>query len=137
MDRPVDASQLQYSGESVLVTGGASFIGSHLVELLVAQGARVTVADDFSSGSTRNLKNVADGIKILAGDLRDSGFTARAVSGVDTIFHLAALHGGRGYIDSTRLSVRTTCYSTTLCSVLLLKLECADSCMRVRLVCTL
>lgn len=100
MDRPVDASQLQYSGESVLVTGGASFIGSHLVELLVAQGARVTVADDFSSGSTRNLKNVADGIKILAGDLRDSAFTARAVSGVETIFHLAALHGGRGYIDS-------------------------------------
>jgi UDP-glucose 4-epimerase len=100
MDSPMNGSGLRDSGESVLVTGGASFIGSHLVELLVAQGARVRVADDFSSGSMRNLYGVSGEIEIFAGDLRDPGVAARAVDSVQTVFHLAALHGGRGYIDT-------------------------------------
>lgn len=97
-DPPVQLGS--YSGERVLVTGGASFIGSHLVELLVALGARVTVADDFSSGSPRHLESVSDQIEILRGDLRDSSFAQRAVRGAETLIHLAAMHGGRGYIDS-------------------------------------
>jgi nucleoside-diphosphate-sugar epimerase len=100
MDSSMNGSGLRYSGESVLVTGGASFIGSHLVELLVAQGARVRVADDFSSGSMPNLYGVSGEIEIFAGDLRDPGVAARAVDSVQTVFHLAALHGGRGYIDT-------------------------------------
>jgi len=71
------------------VTGGASFIGSHLVELLVAQGARVTVADDFSSGTPQHLDSVADEIEILEGDLRDTSFAKWAMPGLETIFHLA------------------------------------------------
>lgn len=89
-----------YAGECILVTGGASFIGSHLVELLVAQGAHVVVADDFSSGSRENLMSVMSGIDVLEGDLRDPAFAESAASGADTVFHLAALHGGRGYIDT-------------------------------------
>lgn len=99
-DASVDGPRFRYSGESVLVTGGASFIGSHLVELLVAEGAQVRVADDFSSGSIRNLSGVADKVEILVGDLRDPAYAARAVDGMETVFHLAALHGGRGYIDT-------------------------------------
>jgi nucleoside-diphosphate-sugar epimerase len=100
MSRPLDASPMGYSGEPILVTGGASFIGSHLVELLVSQGAYVRVADDFSSGSLRNLDEVTGQVEIMAGDLRDASFATRAVDGAQTIFHLAAMHGGRGYIES-------------------------------------
>ena len=97
-----DASrpEVSYDGERVLVTGGASFIGSHLVELLVASGARVTVADDLSSGASDNLASVAGDVEVKVGDLRDPAFAADAVRGHDTVFHLAALHGGRGYIDT-------------------------------------
>lgn len=91
---------VDYAGERVLVTGGASFIGSHLVELLVGAGARVTVADDLSSGVLDNLESVAADVQVLVGDLRDPVFATRAVKGQDTVFHLAAMHGGRGYIDT-------------------------------------
>jgi len=97
---PTPPELREYLGERVLVTGGASFIGSHLVELLVQHGARVTVADDFSSGSRSHLDAVAGDVEILEGDLRDPAFAARAAQGADTLFHLAAMHGGRGYIDT-------------------------------------
>lgn len=89
-----------YDGERVLVTGGASFIGSHLVELLVAQGAQVVVADDFSSGSRLHLEDVAGQIEILEVDLREPTGAQRAARRAETVFHLAAMHGGRGYIDT-------------------------------------
>jgi UDP-glucose 4-epimerase len=84
--------------ERVLVTGGASFIGSHLVEDLVATGADVRVADDLSSGEAKNLEAVADDIELLEGDLKHWEFADEATAGMDTVFHLAADHGGRGYI---------------------------------------
>lgn len=92
--------RVSYLGERVLVTGGASFIGSHLVELLVAQGARVTVADDLSSGRSKHLDAVIDEVELVKGDLRDPAFAERAARGIDVLFHLAAMHGGRGYIDT-------------------------------------
>lgn len=90
----------EWRDERVLVTGGASFIGSHLVEDLVDHGARVRVADDFSSGTRDNLDSVADQIEILDGNLKDTTFADRATDGVRTVFHLAADHGGRGYISN-------------------------------------
>jgi len=89
-----------YSGDRVLVTGGASFIGSHLVELLLEAGADVTVADDLSSGHVENLAAVAERISFHRGDLRDAGLARRATQRQQTVFHLAAMHGGRGYIDT-------------------------------------
>jgi len=89
-----------WSGVKVLVTGGASFIGSHLTDALVARGARVRVADDLSSGRLENLSESLDRVEFLEGDLRDRDFTRRAVAGRDVVFHLAACHGGRGFIDT-------------------------------------
>ncbi len=84
----------------VLVTGGASFIGSHLCESLVSAGARVRVADDLSSGKVDNLATVREKIDFREGDLRDATFARAAARGQEIIFHLAAMHGGRGYIET-------------------------------------
>ena len=89
-----------WNNERVLVTGGASFIGSHLVEDLVAEGADVRVADDFSSGETENLDAVADDIEVVDGNLKHYNFAEKATEDIDTVFHLAADHGGRGYISN-------------------------------------
>jgi len=75
----------------VLVTGGAGFIGSHLVDALVARGAVVRVLDNFSSGSWTNLAGHRGHVEVLAEDLRDVTACRRACRGVHAAFHLAAL----------------------------------------------
>jgi len=72
-----------------LVTGGAGFIGSHLVERLLAQGAEVCVFDNLSSGRPENLDGL--GALIVEGDVRDAAGVRSAVRGMDAVFHLAAL----------------------------------------------
>ena len=89
-----------WSNKSVLVTGGASFIGSHLADRLVGLGARVRVADDLSSGKIENLSESIDSIEFFEGDLRDRDFARGSMSGIEVVFHLAACHGGRGFIDT-------------------------------------
>lgn len=89
-----------YSGKKVLITGGASFIGSHLTELLVSAGAKVTVVDNLSSGKIENLHNIVSDINFWEGDLRHQTIAEKAVKNQEIVFHLAALHGGRGYIDT-------------------------------------
>lgn len=89
-----------WSHRATLVTGGASFIGSHLVEHLAQLGADLRVADDFSSGRPENLSSVNGAVEILAGDLREREFADRACQDIDVVFHLAAAHGGRGYIST-------------------------------------
>jgi UDP-glucose 4-epimerase len=71
-----------------LVTGGCGFIGSHLVEALLARGDRVRVVDNLSSGRRDNL---AAGAELLIGDVAEPAAVARAADGVDGIFHLAAV----------------------------------------------
>ena len=73
----------------VLVTGGAGFIGGHLVLALVEAGARVRVLDNFSSGSETNLPT--SGIEIMRGDIRNPSNCAQAVAGCTAVFHLAAM----------------------------------------------
>ncbi len=74
-----------------LVTGGAGFIGSHLVDALVRRGDSVRVFDNFSSGVAQNLAAVRDQIEVIEGDLRDREAVRRAVEGVDVILHQGAL----------------------------------------------
>lgn len=77
--------------KSVLVTGGAGFIGSHLSEALVANGHEVTVIDNLSTGSLENLTSVKDHVEFLNADIRTEGFAKYLASRqFDTIFHLAA-----------------------------------------------
>jgi UDP-glucose 4-epimerase len=74
-----------------LVTGGAGFIGSHLVARLVERGDTVRVFDNFSSGKWENLADVRGDVEVVEGDLRDEAAVRRAVRGVDAIYHQAAL----------------------------------------------
>ena len=89
-----------YLNRRVLVTGGCSFIGSHLVESLVEQGAQVTVVDDCSSGLSENVDAVRERITFIKGDLRDSIVAHTATRGQEIVFHLANIHGGRGFIET-------------------------------------
>src|SRR5688572_23843717 len=96
--REAEAAPAEGRGmQRVLVTGGAGFIGSHLVERLLAEGGhRVRVLDNFATGSRRNLdfarQAVAEGrCEILEGDLRDRSAVARAVADVEVVFHEAAM----------------------------------------------
>ena len=73
----------------VLVTGGAGFLGSHLVEELVKRGYAVTVLDNFSDAPRSNLVNVEGNFRLVEGDVRDESILGR-IGTVDTIFHLAA-----------------------------------------------
>jgi UDP-glucose 4-epimerase len=91
---------MRFEGDTVLITGGASFIGSHLVEELVAAGADVRVADDFSSGERENLAAVENEVEICEGNLKHWSFADDVSQGIDRLFHLAADHGGRGYISN-------------------------------------
>ena len=90
----------KWHGSDVLVTGGASFIGSHIVDKLISLGSHVTVVDNLRSGKIENLKESWTKIKFIQKDLeyilRDE------IKGIfkdkEIVFHLAAVHGGRQYI---------------------------------------
>ncbi len=92
---------MEWRDRPVLVTGGGSFIGSHLVDALVARGARVRVADDLSSGRLDHIKGHVESRRVgfIETDLAAPGAAEAAVDGMSVVFHLAADHGGRGYVD--------------------------------------
>jgi nucleoside-diphosphate-sugar epimerase len=92
---------MDWTGRRVLVTGGASFIGSHLVDALVERGAWVRIVDDLSSGRRENIgHHLGNGrVELMQVDLKAPGVARKAVEGVSLVFHLAADHGGRGYVD--------------------------------------
>jgi len=77
-------------GSTILVTGGAGFIGSHIVESLVHQGARVIVYDNLSTGRKENLEHVKKDIKFIRGDILDAKKMRSAMKGVDIVSHQAA-----------------------------------------------
>jgi nucleoside-diphosphate-sugar epimerase len=93
---------VMWKGKRVLVTGGASFIGSHLVDALVERGAWVRIVDDLSSGTLDNIRHHLGGgsVEFIQADLREPGVARAALQGIDVVFHLAADHGGRGYVDT-------------------------------------
>ncbi len=91
---------MKWNGKRVLVTGGASFIGSHLVEALLKRGADVRVVDNLSSGKRANLQAVMGDIEFIKGDLKHWNCAIKASRKREIVFHLAADHGGRGYIEA-------------------------------------
>ncbi len=100
---------MNWDGLKVLVTGGASFIGSRLVDAMVARGARLRVVDNLSSGRMENIQeHVNSGsIELLNDDLINPAVLQRAMDGVEVVFHLAADHGGRGYVDLHQVECST------------------------------
>ena len=74
-----------------LVTGGAGFIGSHIVQRIVAMGERVRVFDNFSSGKRENLGGLEHKVEVIFGDLLDQDVVRKAMEGVEVVFHQAAL----------------------------------------------
>jgi UDP-glucose 4-epimerase len=91
-----------------LVTGGAGFIGSHLVERLLADGARVAVLDDLSTGAARNLESVSTDQKLhlVRGSVLDDALVDKLVADADLVFHLAAVVGVRNIMEDPLQSIR-------------------------------
>lgn len=92
---------MDWHNKQVLVTGGCSFIGSHLVDALLVRGASIRVVDNLSSGQRSNVEAhlAKNRMEILEADLLETGVAEKAVAGCQFVFHLAADHGGRGYVD--------------------------------------
>lgn len=95
----MDHIEKAYRNRTVLVTGGASFIGSHLVDRLLDAGADVYIIDDFSSGRRENVPSLAAD-RVVEIDLADRKLTLERFPECEYVFHLAAVHGGRGFIDT-------------------------------------
>ena len=100
---------MDWSTKNVLVTGGASFIGSHLVDSLIGRGAHVRVVDNLSSGLIENLRTPLEKglIDFIQADLLDPQVADKAVQNINVVFHNAADHGGRGYIDLHQVNCST------------------------------
>jgi len=92
-----------------LVTGGCGFIGSHLVDTLLARGDKVRVLDDLSTGRRSNLPN---GVEVVVGDVADAKTVAQAMAGVDGCFHLAAVasvqRGNEDWLGTHRVNLTGT-----------------------------
>jgi UDP-glucose 4-epimerase len=96
-----------------LVTGGAGFIGSHLVEGLTAAGYRVRVLDNLLTGLRSNLAAVGPSPELVEGDVGDLATVERAMNGVELVFHLAALASVQQSVDNPA-ATHTTCATGTL-----------------------
>ena len=87
-----------------LVTGGAGFIGSNIVEALVGAGEQVRVLDDLSNGLAENLASFGDSVELVRGDIRDHEAVGRAMRDVAVVFHLAALGSVQRSVDDPATS---------------------------------
>src|SRR5438105_7047445 len=96
-----------------LVTGGAGFIGSHLVDALAAQGKRVRVLDDFSTGLRANLDGIRPRPEIVEADLGDAAAVSKAVAGVSVVYHLGALASVQRSVENPE-STHAACATGTL-----------------------
>jgi UDP-glucose 4-epimerase len=99
---------------SILVTGGAGFIGSHLCERLLTSGAEVTCLDNLSSGKLRNLSGIRreKRFQLIRGDVLDFKTISKAVKSIDVVCHLAAKVGVKHYVEHPIEVVRTNVFGT-------------------------
>jgi nucleoside-diphosphate-sugar epimerase len=97
---------------NMLVTGGAGFIGSHLVDALVEAGNRVRVLDDLSNGREENVNPAAE---LLVGSLVDPDAVTRAVAGTELVFHLGALGAVSRSVADPLTTDQVTCTARSRC----------------------
>jgi UDP-glucose 4-epimerase len=91
----------------VLVTGGAGFIGSHLADALIARGDHVVALDNFSTGSTANIKHITKNFEIFDGDIRNTELINETTKDVDLVLHMAAALGVNTILESPLESIST------------------------------
>ena len=91
----------------VLITGGAGFIGSHLADALIARGDHVVALDNFSTGSTANIKHITKNFEIIDGDIRNTELINETIKDVDLVFHMAAALGVNTILESPLESIST------------------------------
>ncbi len=103
----------ELGGTAALVTGGAGFIGSHLIDALVERGAWVKVLDNFATGRRQNLAHLQGAVEIFEGDLRDPAACARACAGVELVFHQAALGSVPRSVADPATSIEVNVAGTT------------------------
>jgi len=96
-----------------LVTGGVGFIGSHIAEALVLRGEKVRVLDNLNTGFLSNIEGFRERIEFIEGDVADAGIVARAVEGVDCVFHEAALASVPASLDRP-LDIHAACATGTV-----------------------
>jgi UDP-glucose 4-epimerase len=91
----------------VLITGGAGFIGSHLADALIARGDQVVALDNFSTGSTANIKHITKNLEIIDGDIRNTDLINETTKDVDLVLHMAAALGVNTILESPLESIST------------------------------
>ncbi len=91
----------------VLITGGAGFIGSHLADALIARGDQVVALDNFSTGSTSNIKHITKNFEIIDGDIRNTDLINETTKNVDLVLHMAAALGVNTILESPLESIST------------------------------
>jgi len=96
----------------VLITGGAGFIGSHLADYFVLDGAEVTILDNLTTGSTDNLSGPANKAKLVIGDIRNQELVEQLVSEADLVLHMAAALGVDNIMSDTIESISTNIYGS-------------------------
>jgi UDP-glucose 4-epimerase len=92
---------------NVLITGGAGFIGSHLCDAFVAKGDEVTILDNLSTGSEKNISSLKGKIKVCHGDIRDKDLVESLISKADLVLHMAAAVGVNTILDNPIESMST------------------------------
>jgi UDP-glucose 4-epimerase len=91
----------------VLITGGAGFIGSHLADALITRGDHVVALDNFSTGSTSNIKHITKNFEIIDGDIRNTELIDETTKDVDLVLHMAAALGVNTILESPLESIST------------------------------
>jgi UDP-glucose 4-epimerase len=91
----------------VLITGGAGFIGSHLADALIARGDHVVALDNFSTGSTANIRHITKNLEIIDGDIRNTELINETTKEVDLVLHMAAALGVNTILESPLESIST------------------------------
>jgi UDP-glucose 4-epimerase len=96
----------------VLITGGAGFIGSHLCDAFVAEGKAVTILDNFSTGSEKNIARLKGKIKVRQGDIRDEELVGNLTKDADLVLHMAAALGVNNILENPIESISTNFYGS-------------------------
>jgi len=99
-------------GKRVLVTGGAGFIGSHIVDHLIQRGAQVVIYDNLSTGNLFYLEQSRDRLEFIRGDILETARLTKAMAGIDFVFHLAANADVRGGIANTHIDLQQNVMGT-------------------------